>query len=123
MKKLSYSVLAIMIMFAACAPSNNEDELVIPQEILQPDEMVDVLTDMQLAEGALLLKRSHGQPYKKDQERYFNLVFEKHGITQEYFEESLSFYKNHLYKLDEIYNKVIKNLESLRKEVSKADKK
>lgn len=123
MNKLSYSILAIMMMFAACAPSSSEDELIIPQDILQPGEMVDVLTDMQLAEGALMLKRSHGQPYKKDQERYFNLVFEKHGITQEYFEESLSFYKNHLFKLDEIYNKVIKNLESLRKEVGDSDKK
>lgn len=121
MKKISYPVLFLLMMFVACAPTSNEDEVVIPEDILQPEEMVEVLTDMQLVEGALMLKRSRGQAYKKDQEMYFNLVFEKHGITQAYFEESLGFYKQHLYKLDEIYNKVIKNLEELRKEVSKPD--
>lgn len=121
MKKTSYLILFLMMTFAACAPTGSDEEIEIPRDILQPDEMVDVLTDMQLVEGALMLQRSHGQPYKKDQERYFNLVFEKHGITQTYFEKSLAFYKKHLYKLDEIYTRVIKNLEELRKEVGKPD--
>ncbi len=101
----------------ACSPGNNDDKIIIPDDVLEKERMIDVLVDLQLVEGALILKRSIGQAYLPLKDFYFNHVFEKHNINREKFERSLDFYKSHLYLLNEIYGEVIRELRAMKNEL------
>lgn len=109
----------LLIFIFGCAPSNPDDEVAIPDDILGKEKMIDILVDLQLVEGTLILKRSIGKAYLPYKEFYFNHVFEKHQVSREKFEESLDFYKDHLYLLNEIYGEVINKLKEMKKELDR----
>jgi hypothetical protein len=89
--------------------------------VLPKDSMVVLLTDLQLADGAVNLLAKQGKPKVEYASAYTNQVLERHEVSKEAFTESLRYYSYYIEELDEIYEEVINRLGTLESEIQKGD--
>lgn len=80
----------------------------IPSDIISPDQMIPILVDVHLIEGArngsLILGDTN------DIEDYYLKVYTKHSISEKHFKESFAFYSKHPDHFIPIYQKVLDSL-------------
>lgn len=90
--------------------------------VLNEQQLILVLTDVQLIEGAISKKILDKNNNKKDSPHYYEKVFEKHGITQEIFDESITYYSEKPEELEAIYDKVLVELSKKKAQLQSKDK-
>lgn len=97
-------MLAVAI-FASCSGR--------PSDVLSDSEMEDLLTDLQLA-GAY---SNRNVAYSSDTMRMMlvNYVLDKHGVSQEQLDSTLSWYARNMDDYDKVLDKVDKRLAALQK--------
>ena len=83
-----------------------------PKNLIPKEKMVDLLTDIFLAEGGDNIKNLNLQRGVN----YFPLVFEKHQIDTTQFKESNYYYTSRIDDYDEILEKVDKRLKALKQQ-------
>jgi len=93
--KIRGTLIAALIIMAGCGKE-------IPEEIIQPDKMENVLYDYHLAMG---MSNSLKTPEK---EAYKNFVFEKHHVTKAEFDSSMVWYTREAQELAAIYENLDK---------------
>lgn len=87
------------------------------ENLLSPDQMIEILTDVHIVEGAKIGRKVMGDTLLMD--AYYNKVFAKHGINKTLFEENFRYYSSEPKKMDAIYEKVVENLNHLQIAVPK----
>lgn len=87
----------ILLLLAACKPE-------VPNQVIQPGEMEDVLYDYYLAQGMSYVPTEESAEYTREYNR--RLALKKHGYTQADFDSSMVWYFNHLEDLFKIYERV-----------------
>ncbi len=88
-----------------------------PKNVLNQDEMVSLLTDLHKLEGSLVVK-SYSSSDPKVDEKYYNALFMKYGITKADFDSSLVWYVHNPKKFTKIYGRVVENLTQFEKDVN-----
>lgn len=83
-----------------------------PDNLIPKNEMVDLLTEMFLANGATNIKNIHG----KRKVNYFSVIYDKYQIDSTRFKESNFYYISKIDDYDEILKKVEAKLQVLREE-------
>lgn len=78
-----------------------------PEEVLNENEMVSLLTDLQLAEAYL----NTTGPNKIDREGLMLSVLEKHGVTRAQFDSTTAYYGRNLDEYMDLYTKVERNIQ------------
>lgn len=81
-----------------------------PREVLSLRQMEDVLVDLHTADGVIYaadIMYGHEDALKK----YYEMVLEKHGLTQAQFDSSLVWYTNNPQIFNKIYPRVIVRLQ------------
>lgn len=81
-----------------------------PREVLSSRQMEDVLVDLHTADGVIYaadIMYGHEDALKK----YYEMVLEKHGLTQAQFDSSLVWYTNNPQIFNKIYPRVIERLQ------------
>ena len=117
--KYLFLVFILFLGFSACKVEKKEKQDQVPEYIISPEQMDEVLVDIHIAEAALKYKRGRGEKFKLYSNQYFDHVFKKHNISKKQFEESLEYYYKHEKQLDDIYKNVLKELERIKKEIKK----
>ena len=112
-----YPVLLISLLVAACYHKAPEP-IFDMAKVLPQDTMVVVLTELQLAEGAVNIKTRQGKLAAEYARSFSDQVLEKHGISTDVFNESMRYYSFYVEKMDKIYEQVIINLSKLESEVN-----
>ena len=115
MKK--YLIPVILIIFLSC----NEEQLVIPENVLQHEDMVSVMVDIQLVEVTIGNERKKGEVPKEKILHYYDSVYKSHNINKERFDESFEFYTDHLDLLESVYEEVINELSKRQAELEKTN--
>lgn len=90
-------VLALNVLFWACAPST-------PGGILDEDDMEDILVDYHLAQG---MAEGHAQDIEVTRYKYIQAVFRKHHVTEAEFDSSMVYYSGRSEEFAHIYNNVL----------------
>jgi hypothetical protein len=112
----------IILIFIACGCYQNEPEPTFEKSLVLPrDSMVILLTDLQLADGAVNIRSKQGKPKVEYASSYTNQVLEKHGVSREAFLESMRYYSYNIEELDKIYEEVINRLGKLESEIHSGD--
>lgn len=104
------TVLVVVFLFIACTSNTIIKK---PDNLISKDEMVDLLTDLLIAQGAENVRNL-------DENRsvnYYPLVFEKYNIDTTQFRESNYYYTTKIDDYDEIIRRVQTKLEKMMKEV------
>ncbi len=102
------------------------DELEIPDVVLPEDKMVEVMTDVQIAESYIKLKFALRSDTIRTSDSIYAAVYRKHQISAATYDSSFQFYTTHPELLQRIYEKAINNLGTIEalnestKKVSKA---
>ncbi|MFD1292956.1 DUF4296 domain-containing protein [Lutibacter holmesii] len=81
-----------------------------PDNLISKDEMVNILTDLFLANGGKNIKNIHSQRNIN----YYPLVFEKYQIDSTQFKESNYYYTSKIDDYDKILERVDARLKKLR---------
>lgn len=81
----------------------------IPDDIIQPVEMENLLYDYHIA-NTLGADLPYSEGYKKN--AYFAYVFEKHHVTEAEFDSSMVWYSRHSGELSAIYDNLKKRFET-----------
>jgi hypothetical protein len=98
-------IYILPIFLFSCGKKNSNT---VPENILSKEKMVQVLTDIHIAEAEMSLGAF---PDSSSKEKIsFQKIFEKEQITKEQYETSLSFYIDHPEMLNEIYQEVLNEL-------------
>jgi hypothetical protein len=112
MKALYILFAAALLMVISCG---QEEE--IPADIIRPKQMVEILTDVQLAEAAV---QAYGLDRSDSTRRFafnqYKYVFEKHKVSYEQFRKSYDFYNDHPEMADKMYDELINALSSRQAE-------
>ena len=113
-KKGLYMVIALGVL-SACGKK-------IPDDIIQPDAMQDLLYDYHLA-STMSSSLPYTESYQKD--AYFDYVFQKHHVTEAEFDSSMIWYTRHAEELATIYRNLQERLEreekQMKEQVAKRD--
>ncbi len=92
--------------------SCKDKTVIIPDSVITRDSMAQVLSDIQLVEAMRTNKELTDSISKDTIMKIYSILFNKHGISEEQFEQSLDFYKDHPTLLEEIFDKTINELSS-----------
>ncbi|WP_456422726.1 DUF4296 domain-containing protein [Lutibacter sp.] len=106
MNKFFY-IIILSIFFGACTSNTI---LKKPKNLIPKEEMVDLLTDIFIANGAMSVKNTNLQRNVN----YFPFVFEKYKIDTTRFKESNYYYTSRIDDYDEILGEVDKRLKALK---------
>jgi len=104
----------LLITFSSCSGDNS---VAIPDDVLTPEEISQVLTEIQIVEA-----RYQRRLYSPKTEMKtlaledFRKVLRKNGLTPQEFKESFDFYKQYPELLSEVYEKSIENLTLMQAE-------
>jgi len=110
-KKLA--LLALLSLFLVSCGSKS---FRAPTGIIQPDTLVQVLTDVHIFQATIQLgsfqNDSAGTVHKA-----FEAILQKHNLTDSIYNRSLKFYSYHPDVFDDIYEKVLSNLSQQKAEL------
>lgn len=101
-----FTFIVVTLFFLACSSTKNE----LPEGILTHEELVPILTDVEIAQGYLRIKSSIDDSLfrsKAFQENHYQHIFEKHHITEEQFNNNIAYYSMFPEEMEKIYNDVI----------------
>ena len=101
-------MLCLLLTFAGCRPKG----------ILSSRQMCNVLYDLHRADAIL---HQAGLDYGHDEAlaKYYQVVLEKHGVTQAQFDSSLVWYTDQPSRFDKIYPKIEQRCQAENNEVLK----
>ena len=106
MRPVNYAVGLLVILFVGCA----SPEVKIPENILTQEQMMPIMVDIHVIEGArngsIMLGDTNGI------EDYYAKVYEKHGITEDQFKSSFAFYSDNPTVFIPIYEEVLDSLKA-----------
>jgi len=107
MKNLIKHIIYFALIFVLI--SCGEEGAAVPSGIIAEDKMIAVITEIELTQALIKLKFSNRDSTINQQE-LFNEVYTDFEITEEQFNNSLSFYCKEPKLLEGMYIKVINSL-------------
>jgi hypothetical protein len=102
--QIKYFIILTMLTFFSCS---NSDDLV-PEGVLDKDDMIVVMAEIELTQALIKLKSSTIDTINERQ--LYNEVYIEYNISEEEFNNSLNHYCKDPALLKEMYGKVIENL-------------
>ncbi|MBO7617984.1 MAG: DUF4296 domain-containing protein [Bacteroidales bacterium] len=117
MKRLSIIVL-LFVLVIACG---HKDKGFMPERLLTEQEMIDVMTDVQIIEADLHYQKSlerelsdsikiEPKDYVKLSKEYYSQLFEHYGITDSIFSQNIRYYTERPEVLEHIMDSVMNRL-------------
>jgi len=116
--KKTLIALTLVLGLAACKPQK-------PEHVIPADDMVEVLLDLHMADGLLGNVKYRATIAQIDTTNLYDAILSRHGYTRKDLDTSLFYYSAHITEFDQIYNKVLEQLNeeetTLRQEHLKSD--
>lgn len=104
------------ILLFSCENENRQGSI-DSEQLLSEKQMIDILTDVHIVEGAKIGRKIMGDTLMMD--AYYRKIFSKHKIDKKQLDENYRYYSSDPEKMDGIYEKVLDNLNKLQVEVPK----
>lgn len=98
-------------IMVGCGPSLDRPKGA--SNVIIPDSMSLIMTDIHLIEGAKVGENIMGDSLRAA--HYFRSIYQKYGITQARFEESFDYYSERPDEMNRIYESVIEELTRMEK--------
>lgn len=103
-----------MILLISACYHINEDNTVKPDNFFDKQEMINILTDAQIVEGALNYNRINRVNVNELKEEYYNQVFIKYNITAYDFKQNMDYYNSKPDEMEDILNGVLEKLNTIQ---------
>ncbi len=118
MYKPVFLFLLVSLLFSSCYKIN-KDVVNKPANLIPKDKMADIITDMEIIEGAFVYNRTHFPGYQNGLEKsYYKVLFNHYHVTKEQVKASLNYYNSKGDEMAGIYDKVLQKLAEKQTEVN-----
>ena len=112
----------LFVLVAACG---HRDKGFMPERLLTEEEMIDVMTDVQIIEAQINYQKSSDKEhdtisadYKAMTQAYYDQFFEHYGITDSIFSQNIRYYTERPEALEHIMDSVMNRLSREQSEQS-----
>ncbi|MCO5934958.1 DUF4296 domain-containing protein [Mucilaginibacter sp. RB4R14] len=95
----------------------------VPNDIIQEQQMISLLTDIHLTDGAIYSAPQVPDSLYKYGRAKYDAVFKKHHTTDAEFKKSLKYYSVHPEQVQDMYNKIDAVIKAKIDSINKASKK
>ena len=102
MKKL----LLIPLFFVLVVACGRKDKSVMPERLLNEQEMITLMTDVQIVEADINFRKSKGEDVEGMAQEFYDQLFEHYGITDSIFTQNISYYTERPAVLERIMDSV-----------------
>lgn len=103
---IKFTAPLILLFFSSCYLENKPVDIA-PDNLLSKENMILVMADIQVVEGALNYNRVIRRGGKTYRESYYNQLFLEHDITAKDFKQNLDYYNMRPEVMQEILEKVL----------------
>jgi len=107
----------ILCLFVFYSCGSRDEKLKVPDNIIQPQEMVSILVDFHLIEASLSLSQDKREDVNQTSNFRYRSVMEKHKITRAKFDESIRYYSGHMKEMHKIYQQVVVELSTTQSRI------
>ena len=111
-----FPVVFTILLVTSCY-HENKPQVNIPDTILSKEEMVSILTDIYVAEGAMAYHKTKKELTPEMSTRYYKQIFKKHNINHRILKDNLRYYNSTPEIMEDIMEDVLANLSLLQSEV------
>ncbi|MFK5854514.1 MAG: DUF4296 domain-containing protein [Bacteroidota bacterium] len=112
-----FSLFIILLALSSCY-EENKTVVIIPSNLLSEQQMIGILTEIQIAEAGFSINKNRKSSNELKPE-YYNKALEQHSITLKQFKENTNYYHNYPKIMENIYEQVLANLSQIQNSVIK----
>jgi len=114
MKSRFYArLLLLILLIAGCEKPIVEK----PKNLVSRDQMIEVITDLHIAESVQNYQRYNSDPNKQFTEAdFYYSILHKHSLVDSVFEKSLLYYASYPKEYEKIYSRVLNRLSEIDEE-------
>jgi len=117
MRKLLLPFIFLLLLAGTSCYHNNKEQVKMPDRLLTENQMVEIITQIQLAEGRVVTEREKNKDFKINGKEYMQEIYEHFGITPEELVDNINYYQDKDDVLVDIYEEVLANLSTMQEEV------
>ena len=111
------SFVLLLIILSSCY-NERKSTLVPPDPLLTEEQLLNVLTDMQLAEAIINYDRLQKITNKGDfKDTIYSVILQHYSISAEQLNDNLDYYNNDPENMERLYEEVLSNLSTLQSEI------
>ena len=125
-------LLIISLLFVLVAACGHKDKGFMPDRLLTEQEMIDLMTDVQIIEADINYQKTQEREHKdsipakpvdyvKLSKLYYDQLFEHHGITDSIFIQNIRYYSERPAVLETIMDSVTQRLTKEQSESRRDD--
>jgi hypothetical protein len=116
-------LVLLSLLFVLAIACGHKDKGFIPERLLSEQEMINIMTDVQIIEADINYQKSQEREqepndtikiipkdYVKISRDYYPQLFEHYGITDSIFEQNLKYYTERPAELEKIMDSVMQRL-------------
>jgi hypothetical protein len=114
-KLFIFLLSGFLFTFLAC----KRGAVSVPDEIIPPEQMSEILLELSIVDGAQNVSFSSGSSNDFKQWLFYNEVLKKHDITKDSLMRSMEWYADNVKILMKVFDKAVFKLDSLRNDLSR----
>jgi hypothetical protein len=115
-----FSFLFIAVLLTSCY-TENRPEVNPPDKLLSEEVIINMLTDIQLAEGIIVDQRSAKTNVSRSfKDSLYQVIFDHYQVTAQELNENLDYYNNNPEQMEDIYEEVLSRLSQKETEIRMA---
>ncbi len=115
----------ISLLFVLVCSCAHKDKGFMPERLLSEQEMINVMTDVQIIEADLNYMKTQEKEadelpkmdYRKLTQSYYDQLFEHYGITDSIFSQNMRYYTQYPAQLEKIMDSVFQRLTRMQSEL------
>ena len=106
----SFILFVLLALLLSGCYKVNKLEVKKPANLIPKEKMVDILTDMEIIQGAAVISRERYLGYKDIEKSYYQALFNHYHISESQIRSSMDYYNNQGDEMAGIYDKVMSKL-------------
>lgn len=107
-------IFLFSVLLVACTNIIPEKSTAQPNDIIEQEQMVCLLTDLRLVEAASQKINKNSPEEIKATSAAYHFVFEKYGINDSIFKANMDYYNQQPEQLEKIYEKVHESISRMQ---------
>ena len=112
-------IFLFFLIFASSCYHENIPVVTKPETLLPEEEMINILTDIYIAEGTIAYQKTQKNLPDDVEFKYYEQIFEKYGISHRVLKESMNYYNSNPKNMELLLEKVLANLSKLQPDIEK----
>ena len=102
-----HRIAFVVALFMSIISCNNNDK---PDDLIPKNEMIEIMSDINLAEGALKIYQIYPDSIRKYAPVYYETVYKKHKVSSQQYKNSYNYYYQNPEEMGKMMDKVSEEL-------------